>query len=664
MTAQQIADELRQARQRRPPPVPDGMDGLAYGLAGLYARRGTVTRRLREQAEAAAARSHTFCGVSDDRLRRLLAQVRERFRRHPRSADAHLDQALALIAEASARALGRRPYPAQLMAALALYRGALAQMATGEGKTLTAGLAAVLFAWTGRPCHVITVNDYLVKRDAELQAPLFDISGVSAGCVISGMAPAERRAGYAADVTYATGKEILADFLRDRLALGHAHDPSRRLLQSLLDSEHDTAGGIVMRGLGTAVVDEADSVLIDEAVTPLIIALPAENAPLKDGALAGFRIACGLERGRHYHVDVGQRRVRLTAAGSAALVDAAENLPSLWRGTTRREDLVLQALFAKELFHCDQHYVIDDGKVVIVDEFTGRMMPGRTWSAGLHQAIEAKETVEITDPTEIRARMSFQHFYRHYPHLCGMTGTAQGIAGELWGVYGLPVVRIPTHRPIRRRLAPDRVFAKSEQKWQAVAEAVLACRQRSQPVLVGTRSVEASEALSERLRGRGVECKVLNALHHAEEAAIVATAGQRGATTIATNMAGRGTDIALGEGVGELGGLHVIATERHEAIRVDWQLFGRCGRQGDPGSAAAYLSLDDSLPRRFVPETLRRVAAFLSYWPGGSRLLALGFRPLQWLAQHQARQTRRALLRADLRRREAMAFTAPDGTGD
>jgi preprotein translocase subunit SecA len=547
----------------------------------------------------------------------------------------------------------------QIMAVLALRQGAVAEMATGEGKTLTAGMAAVLAAWRGWPCHVVTANDYLVARDAQLMTPLFTFCGVSVGYVTGEMNAEQRRAGYAAQITYATGQNLLADFLRDQLAMGDARDVRRHLVRAVLAPDRASTE-VVMRGLGTAIIDEADSVLVDEAITPLIIAFPAKNEALREGAVAGYRIAAGLERDLHYHVDAVRREVRLLPEGRSRLEDDSQSLPGLWRGTARREDLIRQALLAKELYHRDQQYAVIDDEIVIVDEFTGRLMPGRTWNGGLHQAIEVKEGVPVTDPTEVRARMSFQHYYRHYPILCGMTGTARGIEAELWGTYKLPVIRIPTHRPCQRRVSDDVVFNTTAEKWQAIADDVAVRSQTGQPVLVGTRSIDSSEDLARMLAERGIACQVLNALRLVEEADIIANAGQRGTITIATNMAGRGTDIALGEGVAELGGLHVVATERHVSRRVDLQLFGRSARQGDPGSAATYLSLQDDLPLRMLPHRLLQSLASLTAVPRGQRVLRGVFAWLQTVSERNARRQRWMLLQADIRQRENLAFAGVD----
>ncbi|HVV00100.1 MAG TPA: prepilin peptidase, partial [Verrucomicrobiae bacterium] len=414
----------------------------------------------------------------------------------------------------------------------------------------------------------------------------------------------------------------------------------------------------VQRGLHTAIVDEADSVLIDEAVTPLIIAATQPNETLRNAAAMARVLSQSLQPGVHYHNNSTFKEVDLTPQGLQELAREAQMLPGFWRGHDRRLELVVQALVAREFFHRDKQYIVQDGKVLIVDEFTGRPMPQRTWREGMHQAIEAKEGLQISDPSETIARLSFQRFFRCFHKLSGMSGTAREAARELWQVYHLPTVTIPPNKPCIRRQLPDRIFVDETAKWDAVALEIESMHRTLRPLLVGTRSVAASEKLAAMLQERGLEPKVLNATRLAEEAAIIAMAGEAGRITIATNMAGRGTDIKLGRGVHDLGGLHVIATERHESSRVDRQLFGRSGRQGDPGSAQAFWSAEDELMTRYLPSATRRLAAasLRSHWAGGRRLARAAIRSAQRNAQKLAFKQRRAVLSADLWLDEALSF--------
>lgn len=652
-----VPDEYRQTVARPPRPLPKGLDALAHAATGLWHRRPGLARSLAADAARVLAQAEAVRPLADAALAERLAAAREAVRRRPDADDRERRiAALALICEAADRSLGRRPYRVQVMGALAIARGTIAEMATGEGKTLTAALAAVLAGWTGRPCHVITTNDYLVERDAALLEPLYRTCGVGVGCVTATMGPADRRAGYGAAVTYVTAKDALADHLRDRLVLGEAEAPDRRMVASLLDPAGKGFDALVTRGLDAAIVDEADSVLVDEAVTPLIISAPAENIPLAEAMEIGRGIAASMTEGEDYRVDARHRRVDLTDRGRERLEALADTLPPIWRAPNRRIDLLTQALSAKALFHRDRHYVVEDGRIVIVDEFSGRTMPGRTWSYGLHQAVEAKEGLAVSDALEIRARMSFQDFFRTYRRLGGMTGTGWGVRAELWRNFDRPVVRIPRNRPDRRITRTERVLPTVAAKWAAVADLVAAGHAAGRPVLIGTRDIEASEALRAVLEARGLAPRVLNALRHAEEAAIVADAGRAGALTIATNMAGRGTDILLGPGVAALGGLLVVATERHEARRIDLQLHGRCARQGDPGEVVPVASLEDALVRRFLARAATRALAALLPWPGGAWLGRRVLDGLQRTAERAATRQRRQLVARGRTLRETLTF--------
>lgn len=643
---------------KTPEPLLQGVDRWADGVRGRWRRRGSVTERLRRDAAGAGAYERGHRELSDPALRERLREFREVFRRGGRAASGEVVPALAALREAADRTLGLRPFEEQLMGALALHGGFLAEMATGEGKTLTAGLAGILAAWSGRPVHLITVNDYLVERDAAWLRPLFEFAQVRVGTVTASMAPSDRRHGYGAEVTYATGKELLADFLRDRLVLGEVSQPVRRRIRDWLSPGAARSEGarLVMRGLHHGLVDEADSVLIDEAVTPLMISVPRSNVALREAVLEAEQLVSTLEPGVDYRVDERHRDVVLTEAGEARLEGLCLGRGGVWRGRERRVELARQALLARECFRRDRQYIVEGDRVVIVDEFTGRPMPQRSWRQGLHQAIEAREGVPVTDPAETVARLSFQGFFRSFHRLGGMTGTAWEAAGEFWGIYGLPVVRIPTHRPCIRRMEPDRYFATEAAKWEAILQSVEAHHRTGRPVLVGTRSVAASEWLAGNLVARGRACQVINAVRLAEEAAGVSRAGEPGRITIATNMAGRGTDIRLGEGVAALGGLHVIVTERHESGRVDRQLVGRAARQGDPGSAQQFASAEDELVRRYLPAAARRALA-LAPAALGRRLV----REAQRSAQRAAFRQRRAVLRADAWLEESLGFAGGGG---
>jgi preprotein translocase subunit SecA len=642
-----------------------GADATVNSWIGRFHRRSQITHDLQQEAEKIAGLRSEVAHLSDHDLQERLREFRVGWRRGGRAERDLLWPSLAAIREAARRQVGLHPFPVQLMGALALHRGYLAEMATGEGKTLTAGLAAVLAGWTRRPCHIITVNDYLVQRDAEWLKPLYSFCGVRVGFVTAKMEPADRRHGYDCDVTYVTSKEVLADFLRDRLQIGDLKHPARRLIRRLLTPQLAVDQRLVLRGLHTAIVDEADSILIDEAVTPLIISTQHKNDALRDVVQLAQQIVEPFEPELDYRVNQRYREIELTPEGQEKLASRCASLHGIWRGTDRRLELVRQALLAREFYLPGKQYVVsEDGKIIIVDEFTGRPMPQRSWRQGMHQAIEAKEKVSITDPAETVARLSFQRYFRLYYRLSGMTGTAREAAGEFWYIYRLPVIRIPTNKPCIRVQWPDRLFPDESSKWTVVVEEIETIHQSGRPLLVGTRSVAASERLAAMLTERGLYFNLLNAVRHQEEAAVVANAGLKSQITIATNMAGRGTDIKLGPGVAGLGGLHVIATERHESGRVDRQLFGRSARQGDPGTAQAFVSAEDELLRRYLPPSLQRTLtkAIAGRFPARQKLGEAAFALAQRRAQRLAYHQRRTVLRTDDWLEEALSFTGSSGT--
>ena len=654
--------DYRRSDYRVPSRPLAGLDALVNGFIGKYQRRAKVLESLKADAEKIVAQERDWKEMSDAVLQKRLLEFRAEIRRGGKSAEQNILPALAAIREAADRKLGLRPFPVQLMGALTLNRGYLAEMATGEGKTLTAGLAAILAGWTKHPCHVVTVNDYLVQRDAEWLEPLYHFCGVRVGFVAFWMGPPERVKNYGCDVTYVTSKELLADFLRDRLTLGKMQNPTRRLIRRMLAPDLTVQDGMVLRGLHTTIVDEADSVLIDEAVTPLIISASHKNESLREAARLAQEMIGILNPETDYRTNPRYKEIELTKAGLQKLVEQASHLPGMWRGHDRRLELVIQALVAREFFHRNQQYIVEGDKIVIVDEFTGRPMPQRSWREGMHQAVEAKENLPISDPTETIARLSFQRFFKCFHKLSGMTGTAREAANEFWQVYGLPTVSIPPNRPCIRQQLPDRFFLDEKSKWQAIIAEIEKVHAIGRPILVGTRSVLASERLGQWLAQRGLEAKILNATRLAEEAGIIALAGERGRITIATNMAGRGTDIKLGNGVAELGGLHVIASERHESGRVDRQLFGRAARQGDPGSAQSFVSAEDELLYKFLSKPAKKILnqTWRRNLPAKERIANSAVKSAQKHAQTLAFKQRKGILRSDVWLDEALSFTGSE----
>ncbi len=636
------------AHQPQSAKPPRGLDAIWHQTAGLARRLTQPPHRFLQQADVILDRERIYRHLADRRLRGLLARLRRRFQlRRDRQADRHL--AIAVLREVAARTVGLRPYREQVAAALALDAGCVAEMATGEGKTLVAVMPAVLAGWRGRGCHVITANDYLAGRDADLMAAIYRYCGLSVGCILPDMLPAARQAAYNAHVTYGTNKEIAADFLRDRMLKGRLQGLPAVLLEKIAGERGNRIDRLVQRGLECAIVDEADSVFIDEAVTPLLISGQGANQEQIEAYTQAARLVRQLDAHGDYRFDPSSGEIQLTRSGRRRLAEMTQALGGVWQGRRRGEELAIQALSARLRFHRGQHYIVHDDQVMIVDEFTGRLMPDRTWRHGLHQAVEAKEGVPINPPRETHARVSFQRFFRLYRRLAGMSGTVAEAGAELWGIYRLAVVPIPTHRPCRRVVRPDRIFTTAAAKWQAVTEAIRSMHRTGRPILVGTGSIRASAHLSELLTTRNLPHRLLNAEHQAEEAQIIAAAGQKGQITVATNMAGRGTDIRLGPGVAELGGLHVIATERFEARRIDRQLFGRCARQGDPGSAQAFVSLEDELSRKYRSKLANRRLRILGRQ--GEEISSAFWRrrieALQRRAESAALRTRRDVLLAD-----------------
>jgi preprotein translocase subunit SecA len=640
-------------------PLPQSADAVWHAGAGLLNRCLPRQQRFLRRAGRIAEMDGQFSGLTDHKLREQSAQLRAVFRLGRDKAE-DLDRAFAIIREVAARQIGEKPFPVQIAGALALAKGCVAEMATGEGKTLSATMPATVAGWRGRGCHIITVNDYLANRDAEWMGRIYRFCGLRVAYIQQGMTPEDRRNAYAADITYCTNKEVTADFLRDRLLLGRLGGSSSALLSRIASGGRSPLDHLVQRGLAYAIVDEADSVLVDEAVTPLIISGPAPNPEQTHAFSQAATLAGALSPPRDYSINARYREVELTAEGRQRLSELAASLAGIWQGARRREEIVTKALVARELYLKDKHYIVSDGKVVIVDDFTGRIMPDRSWRDGLHQAIEAKEGLEVTAWKDTYARISFQRFFRLYKHLAGMTGTAQEAAGEFWQIYNLPVVVIPTNRPCIRKLLPDLVLADKEGKWHELVEEIREVHGSGRPILVGTRSVHDSEHLSSLLAAQGLDHQVLNAVRHREEAQIVAEAGQPGKITVATNMAGRGTDVKLGRRVAQLGGLHVIAAERNESGRIDRQLFGRCARQGDPGSARAIVSLEDEFVCRYASNLtgyLKRRYARASN-DTASALTRTLFHLAQRRADRFALSQRKAVMRADHWLDETIGFAA------
>ena len=520
--------------------------------------------------------------MSDSSLSAKTTEFKERLAKGETLEDI-LPEAFAVVREASKRVLGLRHFDVQLAGGCVLHRGKIAEMRTGEGKTLVATLPAYLNALSGKGVHVVTVNEYLARRDSEEMGRVYRFLGLSVGLIIHGLDFPERKAAYAADITYGTNNEFGFDYLRDNMVVA-------------MDQ-------MVQRPLNFAIVDEVDSILIDEARTPLIISGPGEKSTDLYKILA--RVVAQMVEGEDYTVDEKMKTAAPTEVGIAK-AEKMLGVSNMYAGEASIDfsHQLMQALKAKAIMHRDRDYVVKDGEVIIVDEFTGRLMFGRRFSEGLHQAIEAKEGVKVERESQTLATITFQNYFRMYETLSGMTGTAKTEEQEFQKIYGLDVIVIPTNKPNQRIDYPDIIYKTKRAKYKAAAAEIVECHKTGRPVLVGTTSIAQSEELSGILKHSGIPHNVLNAKFHEKEAEIIADAGQFGAVTIATNMAGRGTDIVLGAGVAALGGLHIIGTERHESRRIDNQLRGRCARQGDPGSSRFYLSLEDDLMRLFGSDNI------------------------------------------------------------
>lgn len=596
--------------------------------------------------------------LGDRALKEEAENVKTLLRQHGLQTDL-IARSFALIRETAFRTVGMRHFPVQLIGGLALLRGHVAEMATGEGKTLTATLPAGTAALAGLPVHVITVNDYLVQRDAEWMQPVYKALGLTVGYVVQGMEPALRAQAYRSDITYCNNKELVFDYLKDKILLRSVSSPAQLQLERLY-KESSRADKLLHRGLYYAVVDEADSVMVDEARTPLII------SGQKSTRFADVRYHEALELARclteelDFTLEIGGGRATLTTAGKENLASLVEGRDPFWGIRPNREELVSIALQAMYHYCRDVQYLVDEeDKVQIIDEFTGRVMPDRTWEGGLHQMIEAKEKVEISGYQETVARITYQRFFRRYLHLSGMTGTAAEVAKEMWMVYRLKMVRIPTNRPSQRKQLRTEVFTTFDQKWSAIVDHVASIhREQGRPILVGTRSVEASEHLGRLFTEASLPHTLLNARQDKEEAEIIKVAGQHERITIATNMAGRGTDIHLGQGIAELGGLHVVLTERHEARRIDRQLYGRCARQGDPGTCISLTSLEDELVMNFrkkIPAALGTSLPWGVAMPRRMRFLIVYLSQVS--AEFRNAAIRRYTLRMDRKLDQLLSFT-------
>ena len=618
----------------------------------LFVRREVFVWRVKRAASCMAA-------MDAPQLQQELLDVRLALRRDGFS-DGRNARAFALVQQLCLHTLGVAHFDSQLRGAWIMLGGRIAEMDTGEGKTLAATLAAATAGLAGLPVHVITVNDYLAQRDFEKLSPLYAALGLSIGLVIEETEQPKRLSEYRKDIVYCSNKTIVFDYLRDRSKLGARMKPMPMALDIVLDGLRDQGRCPALRGLHFAIVDEADSVFVDEARTPLILSATVGDAQAQAYWAQAVDVAASLQIPEHVRIFYDHSRAELTESGRLHVREITRNLEPIWHVELRTYETIQQALGALHLFKRDVHYIVRDGKVMIVDANTGRVMADRSWERGLHQMIEMKEGVEVTGDRETLARISYQLFFRRYVLLSGMTGTCREVAGEMNVVYGLDTLRVPTRLPSRRLRLPTQMYGTAVDKWNAVARSIELRIRKGQAVLVGTRSILASEQLGRHLQNLGVEHRVLNAKQNKDEAEVIERAGEWGAVTLATSMAGRGTDIALSPEVAHAGGLHVILTERHDNGRVDRQLVGRCARQGDPGSRESILSMDDEIVRERWPRLVGFVRQWLILAPNSLLPRWLGL-ACHNIAQHQLeqehRRVRRALLSSDFDVRSALSFS-------
>ena len=619
--------------------------GLRAQLLSIVRGRLAVWSRL---LPIIAAYEPELMALDEYQLRKRSLSLRFRARSGEPLADL-LPEAYALVRESGRRTLNMRHFEVQMLGGIAMFHHSIAEMETGEGKTLTATLPMYLYALAGKGCHLATVNDYLARRDAEWMGPVYHALGLTVGVIEQPMQRPERAKAYAADVTYGTAKEFGFDFLRDRILLRGIREGQADVLGGMLGNDQQgSAEKLVQRDPFFALVDEADCILIDEARTPLIIGVVPDDDDHVEAECYKWAASVGPEfvEDEDYEYDHDKREVELTREGrqKARGLPKPEALDKV--GTVNIYEYVERAILVEREYKLDRQYVVRKDEVVIVDEFTGRLAEGRKWQRGIHSAVEAKEgLVRVGTGHGQAARVTVQDFFLRYDHLAGMTGTAIVSARELRRIYKTRVIRVPTNRRLVREALPERVFGTSDVKWSAVVDEICAMHALGRPVLVGTRSIDKSEHLSMLLQAKGIVHEVLNANHIAEEAEIVSQAGQRGRVTVSTNMAGRGTDIKLGEGVAELGGLHVICTEMHDSGRIDRQLRGRCGRQGDHGTYRQYLALDDDLLKGgFGPEKAEKYKEFGQRSPGALDVYAGLFRRAQRKVERRHFRDRRALM--------------------
>lgn len=634
-----------------------GMDAFVHTIVGLFYKQLIMPANFRKKAQEIYDLSLTLQSLSEEELDLRLQKYRKiiRFKKAKQS-DIH--EAIAHISEASYRVLGRRAYSVQIMGVLAQQKNFAIEMLPGEGKTVTAALYAIVAAWSANPCHIVTSNDYLATRDAKEMEVLYNRCKLRVGSVESSMDDENRRANYLCNVVYATSKELLADFLRDSMK-DDVNNFDKYLINKLKQKKQMSQK--VMSGLHTAIVDEADSVLADEAITPLIISVSVENDTLKDATLIAKEICSNIILDDDYTVNKSIKTILFTKEGEEYITSKSQLLPTIWREKSRREFLVKQALIAKHFYHNNIDYIInDEAKVVLVDEKTGRMMEGHSWGAGLQQAVEAKESLEISAPTQTHMKMSFQRFFRLYKQVSGMSGTLQNLENELWHIYKLPTMKIPKRISNTYTLYDVEIYSTKREKIEAIIENIKLINKTQRPILVGMKDIKESEELATLLLKQNIKCTVLNALKYKEEEEIINEAGRMSKITIATNMAGRGTDIKIDDEIDAMGGLHVIATQKFSSNRIDLQLYGRTARQGQNGSVQQIFSFEDEL---FEQVAKNKIMSFLTKYSKSKiskKAFMLLYKIIQLMVEKKATRMRKKILQKDFSTNEMLSFSSND----
>ncbi|MFT5662283.1 MAG: preprotein translocase subunit SecA [Sulfurimonas sp.] len=634
-----------------------GMDSFVHSIVGLAYKQLKFTNNFKKAAESIYLLSLSLSILSDKQLDGKLEYYRKKIR-FKKAKKQDLYDALAYVSETSFRVLGIRPYSVQLMGVLAQQENFAIEMLPGEGKTVTAALSGIMAAWSGEPCHIVTSNDYLASRDAKEMQTLYNRCRLKSGCITSTMQEDERRKNYLSNVVYATSKELLADFLRDSMKDNINNFDSYLINKFTLKN---AVSQKVMSGLHTAIIDEADSVLADEAITPLIISVSSNNEVLKNATIVARQISEELAVDDDYLINKSMKQVLFTKEGGEVITSSKNLFPSVWQEKSRREFLVQQALNAKYFYFNNVDYIINnEGEIVLVDEKTGRMMEGHSWGSGLQQAVEAKEFLEISDPTQTHMKMSFQRYFRLYKKISGMSGTLQNLRNELWHIYKLPTIKIPKRIANTYTLYDAEIHSTKEEKTQAIINNIITIHKTERPILVGTKDIKESEELAILLMEKNIECTVLNALKYEEEEEIVYLAGIKGTVTIATNMAGRGTDIKIDDEIDKLGGLHVIASQKFSSNRVDLQLYGRTARQGQNGTVQQIFSFEDELFERFSNNSIMKILMKYSENKLSKKAFMALYKIIQLLMERKATHIRKKILQKDFSTNEMLSFSSND----